>query len=139
MNDPFDLERFIAPQSAMWSSVLAEMAAGRKQSHWIWFVFPQVAGLGSSFRSAHFALRSREEAGAYLMHPLLGTRLREVTERVLKIEGRTAHDIFGNPDDMKFRSSMTLFSLAAPEDALFKTALTKYFPAGPDPETAARV
>ena len=124
--DPFDLERFIDPQNAMWPRVQAEMAAGRKQSHWIWFVFPQIAGLGSSPRSIHFAIRSRDEAKAYLAHPLLGARLREVTDQVLNVEGRSAHDIFGDPDDMKFRSSMTLFDSGSPSD-IFAAALDRYF------------
>ena len=110
----------------MWPRALAEMAAGRKQSHWIWFVFPQIAGLGSSPRSVHFAIRSRDEAKAYLAHPILGTRLREITELVLKIEGSSAHDIFGDPDDMKFRSSMTLFDAVSPS-GIFATALDEYF------------
>ena len=110
----------------MWPQVKAEMAAGRKQSHWIWFVFPQIAGLGSSHRSIHFAIRSREEAAAYLAHPVLGARLREVTGLVLKVESRSAHDIFGDPDDTKFRSSMTLFD-AVSRDGIFAAALDKYF------------
>jgi uncharacterized protein (DUF1810 family) len=125
-DDPFDLERFVGPHNAMWPRVLAEMSAGRKQSHWIWFVFPQIEGLGTSFRSQHFAIRSCDEAKAYLAHPVLGTRLREVTELVLKTEGRTANDIFGDPDDMKFRSSMTLFNAISPND-IFAAALDKYF------------
>ena len=124
--DPFDLARFVGPQDALWPRVLAEMAVGRKQSHWIWFVFPQLAGLGASPRSIHFAIRSREEAAAYLAHPVLGARLRAVTELVLNVEGRSAHDIFGDPDDMKFRSSMTLFDAMSPHD-IFAAALAKYF------------
>jgi uncharacterized protein (DUF1810 family) len=124
--DPFDLERFAGPQNAVWPRVLAEMAAGRKQSHWIWFVFPQVMGLGASFRSAHFAIRSRAEAQAYLAHPVLGPRLREITTLALRIENRSARDIFGDPDDLKFRSSMTLFDAIAPSD-IFAAALDKYF------------
>ena len=118
----------------MWPHVQAEMAAGRKQSHWIWFVFPQIAGLGSSFRSAHFAIESRDEAKAYLAHPVLGARLREVTELVLRMEGRTAHDIFGDPDEMKFRSSMTLFDAVSPSD-IFAAALDKYFSGERDART----
>ena len=110
----------------MWSRVQAEMSDGRKHSHWIWFVFPQMAGLGTSPRSVHFAIRSREEAKAYLAHPVLGARLREVMNLVLKVECRSAHDIFGDPDDLKFRSSMTLFDAVSPDD-IFATALDKYF------------
>jgi uncharacterized protein (DUF1810 family) len=106
--------------------VRAELAAGRKQGHWIWFVFPQIAGLGSSVRSVHFALSSREEARAYLDHDLLGPRLIEAARLVLAIEDRTAHEIFGSPDDLKFRSSMTLFDAVAP-DNIFGAALQKYF------------
>ena len=124
--DPFDLVRFVAPQDAAWPCVQAEMAAGRKQSHWIWFVFPQIEGLGTSFRSRHFAIRSRQEAQAYLAHPVLGARLRGITELALKIEGRSAHDIFNDPDDMKFRSSMTLFDAVSTND-IFAAALNKYF------------
>ena len=133
-DDPFDIQRFIAPQDAMWPRVLEEMAAGRKQSHWIWFVFPQVAGLGSSPRSVHFAIRSREEAEAYLAHAVLGVRLREVTDLVLKVEGRSAHDVFGDPDDMKFRSSMTLFDAVSSND-IFAAALDKYFAGERDART----
>jgi uncharacterized protein (DUF1810 family) len=125
-DDPFDLKRFVGPQDAMWWRVRAEMAAGRKQSHWIWFVFPQIAGLGSSPRSVHFAIRSGDEARAYLAHPVLGARLREVTNLVLKVEGLSAHDIFGDPDDLKFRSSMTLFDTVSPDD-IFAAALERYF------------
>jgi uncharacterized protein (DUF1810 family) len=125
-DDPFALARFIGPQDAIWPRVKAEMAAGRKQSHWIWFVFPQIAGLGASPRSIHFAIRSRPEARAYLAHPALGARLREVTKLVLDVEGRSAHDIFGDPDALKFRSSMTLFDAIAPND-IFAAALDKYF------------
>ena len=119
--------------------VLAELAAGHKQSHWIWFVFPQIAGLGSSPRSIHFAIGSREEAAAYLAHPVLGERLRDITELVLKIDGRSAHDIFGDPDEMKFRSSMTLFAGAAPDDDIFQRCIDKYFAGSPDPATLARL
>lgn len=136
--DPFDLARFVGPQDAMWSRVQAEMAAGRKESHWIWFVFPQIAGLGSSPRSVHFAIRSRDEAKAYLAHPVLGTRLRKITKLVLKVESRSAHDIFGDPDEMKFRSSMTLFDAISPDD-IFADALQKYFANERDTATLAKL
>jgi uncharacterized protein (DUF1810 family) len=125
-DDPFQLERFIKSQNAVWLKVRAELAAGRKQSHWIWFVFPQIAGLGSSVRSVHFAITSRDEARAYLDHEILGPRLTEATRLVLAVEGRSAHEIFGSPDDMKFHSSMTLFDAVAPND-IFAAALEKYF------------
>ena len=133
-DDPFDLQRFVAPQNAIWPRVLDEMAAGRKQSHWIWFVFPQVDGLGASFRSQHFAIRSRDEAKAYLAHTILRARLREAVELVLRVKGRSAHDIFDSPDDLKFRSSMTLFDAVSPHD-IFAAALDKYFNGDRDDRT----
>jgi uncharacterized protein (DUF1810 family) len=139
MDDPYDLQRFVEAQERVYPQVCAELRRGHKTSHWMWFVFPQIRGLGHSPMAQKFAIASLAEAQAYLAHPSLGMRLRECTQLVVDVEGRTASEIFGYPDDMKFRSSMTLFSRAAPEDALFKTALTKYFPAGPDPETLARV
>ena len=139
MDDPYDLERFVAAQERVYPQVCAELRRGRKMSHWMWFVFPQIRGLGHSPMAQKYAIASLAEARAYLDHPVLGARLRECTQLVVDVEGRTASEIFGPPDDVKFRSSMTLFSLAAPEDALFKTALTKYFPSGADPETLARV
>ena len=132
--DPFDLVRFIKPQDAVWPLVRDELAAGRKQSHWIWFVFPQIAGLGSSARSVHFAISSRDEARAYLDHAILGARLIEVTKLVLAVDGRSAHEIFGSPDDMKFRSSMTLFDAASPND-IFAAGLQKYFAGERDTRT----
>jgi uncharacterized protein (DUF1810 family) len=105
---------------------LAELRAGRKESHWMWFVFPQISGLGSSPMSQHYAIASLKEARAYLDHPLLGARLRDCTRAVLAVEGRSAHEIFGTPDDLKFRSSMTLFDAASPDD-IFGATLDKYF------------
>jgi uncharacterized protein (DUF1810 family) len=105
---------------------LAELRAGRKESHWMWFVFPQISGLGSSPMSQHYAIASLKEARAYLDHPLLGARLRDCTQAVLAVEGRSAHEIFGTPDDLKFRSSMTLFDAASPDD-IFRATLDKYF------------
>ena len=139
MDDPYSLQRFVEAQERVYEQVCAELRRGRKTSHWMWFVFPQIQGLGHSPMARKFAIASLAEARAYLDHPVLGPRLRECTQLVVDVEGRTAFEIFANPDDMKFRSSMTLFALAAPEDALFKTALTKYFPAGPDRETLTRV
>ena len=132
--DPFDLARFIAPQDASWPQIVAELEAGRKQSHWIWFVFPQVVGLGSSPYSVRFAISSRAEAHAYLDHPILGSRLLEITQLVLKIEGLSAYDIFGRPDDLKFRSSMTLFDAISPND-IFSAALDRYFTGQRDDRT----
>jgi uncharacterized protein (DUF1810 family) len=139
MDDPYSLDRFVEAQQPIYGQVCTELRHGRKASHWMWFVFPQIQGLGHSPIARHFAVASLAEAQTYLDHPSLGPRLRECTQLVLDVQGRTAQEIFGHPDDMKFRSSMTLFALAAPDEALFKTALTKYFPAGPDPETLARV
>jgi uncharacterized protein (DUF1810 family) len=121
-----NLERFVEAQAPVYDRALAELKAGRKQSHWMWFVFPQIAGLGRSPMAQHYAIQTLAEARAYLAHPLLGARLRECTQAVLDVEGKSAHEIFGSPDDLKFCSSMTLFDLAAPDD-IFRTALEKYF------------
>ena len=120
------LERFVTAQAQIYPRVLAELKAGRKQSHWMWFIFPQIAGLSSSYRGQLYAIQSLQEAQAYLAHPVLGARLRECCQAVMAVEGKTAHDIFGSPDDVKFRSSLTLFDLASPND-IFRTALDKYF------------
>ena len=127
MNDTYDLRRFVEAQDLVYRSVIAELRVGVKQSHWMWFVFPQVSGLGHSVMADKYAIRSLEEAKAYLDHPLLGARLRECTELVLNVTGRTARQIFGSPDDLKFRSSMTLFAHAAPNKPLFRDALARYF------------
>jgi uncharacterized protein (DUF1810 family) len=121
------LQRFVDAQDPVYAQALAELHAGAKRSHWMWFVFPQIAGLGRSEAARKFAVASREEAQAYLRHPVLGPRLTESTRLVCLVEGRTAHQIFGAPDDAKFRSSMTLFAEAASEDHLFRQALQKYF------------
>ena len=125
-------------QAPVWPHVLAELRAGRKQSHWMWFVFPQIAGLGHSTMAQHFAIASRAEARAYLDHAILGPRLLEATRLVLAAEDRGAHDIFGSPDDLKFRSSMTLFDAVAPND-VFAAALKKYFDGERDPATLERL
>ncbi|HEX3809902.1 MAG TPA: DUF1810 domain-containing protein [Rhizomicrobium sp.] len=126
MDDPFDLARFVKAQDPVYGRVVQELRAGKKQTHWMWFIFPQIAGLGSSFMAQRFAISGLEEARAYLAHPLLGGRLRECTGLVLAVEGRTIHEIFGSPDDVKFRSCMTLFEEAESETA-FKSALEKFF------------
>ncbi|MES2294805.1 MAG: DUF1810 domain-containing protein [Pseudomonadota bacterium] len=136
--DPFNLARFVKPQDGVWPQVRAELAAGRKQSHWIWFVFPQIAGLGSSVRSVHFAISSRDEARAYLDHDILGPRLIEATRLMLAVEDRTAFDILGAPDDRKFHSSMTLFDTVSPND-IFAAALEKYFNGEGDAATLAKL
>src|SRR5438477_13206340 len=108
--DPFDLQRFLDAQSRIYPRVLAELRAGRKTSHWMWFIFPHIAGLGASTMSRHYAISGREEAAAYAAHPVLGPRLRECTALVNEVQGKTALEILGSPDDLKFRSCMTLFS-----------------------------
>lgn len=126
MTDPFDLERFLRAQNPVFRDVLGELARGRKQTHWMWFVFPQVAGLGFSAMSQRYAIGSRAEAEAYLAHPVLGPRLIECTRLVLAVDGRTINAILGAPDDFKFRSSMTLFG-AVSNEPVFDDALAKYF------------
>ena len=110
MPDPFNLDRFVQAQDPVLAQVRAELWAGHKRTHWMWFVFPQLAGLGRSDTARYYALASLEEARAYLAHPLLGPRLIECTNLVNAVEGRSAHQIFGSPDDLKFHSSMTLFA-----------------------------
>ena len=141
MSGPFKLERFIEAQEPVFARVCAELAAGRKQSHWMWFIFPQLAGLGSSATATHYAISSLEEARAYLAHPVLGARLRECTCLVNDIEGRTIEGIFGYPDYLKFRSCMTLFANAAESARTadgadpFRAALRRYFAGEEDPLT----
>ena len=139
IKDAFDLQRFVTAQEPVMARVLAELRAGAKRSHWMWFVFPQIAGLGSSAMAQRYALRSLEEAKAYLAHPVLGERLRECAAIVAGLEGRSAREIFGWPDDLKLRSSMTLFSRAADDPAPFVAVLEKYFDGKPDDATLARL
>lgn len=134
MDDPFDLQRFVDAQQAVYPQVRAELADGRKRSHWMWFVFPQLKGLGRSATAQHYGIASKAEAQAYWAHSVLGPRLRECTELVLATGARSAQEIFGPPDDLKFRSSMTLFAQATGEP-LFKRALQKYFGGEADPRT----
>ena len=122
-----NLQRFVEAQAPVYGEVCAELRAGRKASHWMWFIFPQIVGLGQSPMARFYAIGSAVEAGAYLAHPQLGPRLRECTDLVLAIAGRSAREIFGSPDDLKFRSSMTLFGAVAGDPALFDAALQKYF------------
>jgi uncharacterized protein (DUF1810 family) len=131
----YDLERFVAEQERVYAGVLEELRRGRKSGHWIWFIFPQVAGLGSSGMSQRFAISSLDEARAYLDHPVLGARLRECIVAVLATKGRTAEQIFGSLDGMKVRSSMTLFHRAAPHDAVFDEMLTRFYGGVPDTTT----
>jgi uncharacterized protein (DUF1810 family) len=137
MPDSFDLSRFVTAQEPLMPRVLQELRAGQKRSHWMWFVFPQLAGLGHSPMAQHYAIGSLAEARAYLAHPVLGPRLIACTEAVNAVEGRSAHAIFGSPDDMKLRSSMTLFARAEPGKAVFRTALEHYFDGAEDPRTVA--
>lgn len=121
------LQRFIDAQAPIYEQVLQELRSGSKRSHWMWFVFPQLKGLGHSAMANHFGIASRSEATAYLQHPILGSRLRECTRLVTLVEGKTIGEIFGYPDDLKFHSSMTLFSQVATDPQLFMDALNKYF------------
>ena len=139
MSDPYNLERFVDAQKGVYDQVLRELRMGRKQSHWMWFVFPQIAGLGQSPTSVFYAISSLDEAKAYLAHPLLAARLRECARAALAAEGRSARRIFGVIDEMKFRSSMTLFMKAAPDEPLFAECLQKFFGGAADPATLDRL
>ncbi len=139
MTDAHDLRRFVEAQDPVYQQVRAELAAGAKTSHWMWFVFPQLLGLGHSAMAARFGINSKEEAQAYWRHPVLGARLRESVELVLAVADRTAFQIFEPPDDLKFRSSMTLFAHALPHEPLFRRALLKYFDGLDDPRTIALI
>ncbi len=138
-DDAFDLQRFVTAQAPVIGRVLAELRAGDKQSHWMWFIFPQIAGLGLSAMSQRYAISGRAEAVAYLAHPVLGPRLFDCTATVNAVEGRGAGRIFGGVDEQKFRSSMTLFAAVAPQEPAFQAALRKYFGAAPDPATLAQL
>lgn len=134
-----DLERFVEAQERVYEGVLAELRSGRKTGHWIWYVFPQIAGLGHSAMSQQYAITSLSEAIAYLAHPVLGARLRECVGLVLDIRDRTAEEIFGSIDAMKLRSSMTLFHRAAPEESVFAQVLDRYYGGAADEATDARL
>lgn len=137
MADPFELERFVAAQAPVIDDVRRELRAGRKRSHWMWFVFPQLRGLGTSAMAQHYGIASLAEARAYLAHPVLGERLRECCQLMLAVPDRSAHEILGSPDDLKFRSCVTLFGLAAPGEALFRRCLDRFHGGEPDPRTLA--
>jgi uncharacterized protein (DUF1810 family) len=137
MEDRFDLQRFVQAQAGVYEKVVAELRAGCKSSHWMWFIFPQLAGLGHSAMARRYAIASLDEARAYLKDPVLGARLRECSGLVLAVPGKTAHDIFGSPDDLKFHSSMTLFHRAAPAEPVFGECLRKYFAGQQDALTLA--
>jgi len=137
MADTFDLDRFVHAQDegGTYATALAELGRGRKVTHWMWFVFPQLAGLGRSSTARYYAIRSLAEAEAYLAHPVLGARLREATAVLARLDGPTAQDVFGGVDAVKLRSSLTLFAHAAPDERLFAEVLDRYFRGEPDPET----
>jgi uncharacterized protein (DUF1810 family) len=134
VTDPFDLERFVRAQNPVFRAIQGELAAGRKQSHWMWFIFPQIAGLGFSAMSQRYAIGSRAEAEAFLAHPILGPRLIDCTRLVLAVEGRSINAILGAPDDAKFHSSMTLFG-AVSDEPIFGQAIARYFAGVPDDAT----
>jgi uncharacterized protein (DUF1810 family) len=134
-DDRFDLNRFVQAQEEVYPRALAELKLGRKRSHWMWFIFPQIDGLGYSSTARFYAIKSKDEAKAYLDHPLLGKRLMECAEALLKSEGKSAAEIFGHPDDLKLRSSVTLFASASAADSVFSRVLDHYFGGEPDRRT----
>jgi uncharacterized protein (DUF1810 family) len=135
MSGTFDLSRFVTAQEPIYQRAIEEIQSGRKESHWMWFIFPQIAGLGSSSTARYFAIKDIDEAQAYLAHPILGARLIECCEAILSINGKTAHDILGSPDDLKLRSSMTLFAALPGAPLAFSQVLAKYYQSRPDPKT----
>jgi uncharacterized protein (DUF1810 family) len=135
MKDEYNLQRFIGSQDQVYAAVLEELRAGEKRGHWMWYIFPQIKGLGHSVMAQQFAVTSQEEAKAYLEHPILGSRLRECTRLVLNVEGRSAEQIFYYPDNLKFRSCMTLFMDTTSGNNIFQEALLKYFEGQPDEST----
>lgn len=139
MDDPYNLRRFVEAQEPVYAQVCSELRQGRKTSHWMWFIFPQIRGLGSSETARHFAIANRQEATAYAAHLVLGTRLRECTGLVLQVDDKSVEQIFGYPDNLKFHSSMTLFAGAAEDNRAFLDALKKYFSGALDPQTLARL
>ena len=134
-----DLSRFVEAQAPDYDRALAELRGGRKRSHWMWYVFPQLEGLGTSPTSKRFAIRSLDEARAYLEHPVLGPRIRECAEAVLTVEGRSAREILGSPDDLKLRSCATLFASVTPAGSVFHRVLDKYYGGARDPRTIERL
>lgn len=135
MNANHDLSRFVSAQEGRYEMAYAELANGRKRSHWMWYIFPQLSGLGSSPMARRYALSGLEEAKAFLAHPLLGTRLVHISALLLSLETNKPTEIFGFPDDIKLRSSMTLFALARPEEPVFQQVLDRFFGGGKDPLT----
>ncbi|WP_211462979.1 DUF1810 domain-containing protein [Collimonas silvisoli] len=139
MNDQYNLQRFVAAQQPIFDIVREELSQGRKRSHWMWFIFPQIEGLGHSGMAHKYAISSLAEARAYLEHPLLGPRLRECSRLVAAVDERSIEEIFGYPDYMKFQSSMTLFAQAALDNQIFNQCLQKYFDGEPDASTLSRL
>jgi uncharacterized protein (DUF1810 family) len=139
VSDPYNLERFVAAQGPVFEQVLTELRQGRKRSHWMWFVFPQIRGLGSSHMAQRYAISSREEAEAYLAHPVLGPRLRACAALLVQIERRAIEEIMGFPDDLKLRSSMTLFARVTDDNQIFLDVLSRYFGGQLDLETIRRL
>ena len=137
--DRFDLQRFVNAQNAVYGTVIQELEEGRKRSHWMWFIFPQVEGLGFSPMAQRYAIGSRQEAEAYLQHPVLGERLTECTLLMLRHEGRSAHAILGSPDDLKFQSSMTLFADVSEKGSPFERALEVFYDGKRDRKTVAQI
>lgn len=135
--DPFDLERFIAAQEGIYETALAELRRGQKESHWMWFIFPQIRGLGSSAMALKYAIGGRDEAITYLKHPILGPRLVECCDALLKVEGKSASEVMGYPDDLKLRSSITLFGAVSTGQPIFSQVLKKYFGGERDSRTLA--
>ena len=139
MTQDFDLERFVTAQEPVYAQALAEIRSGRKRSHWMWFIFPQVQGLGWSSMSQRFAISGLDEARAYLQHPVLGPRLVECMQAVLQITGKSAEDILGSPDDMKLRSCATLYAAVSPPESVFQQVLDRYFDGQRDEQTLSRL
>ena len=139
MSDPFNLSRFLSAQTPVIERVREELRGGRKRSHWMWFVFPQIAGLGHSATAQRYAIASLDEARAYFAHDILGPRLKECAALVVAVEGHNIEEIFAAPDDLKFHSSMTLFARTAPEEPVFREALKKYFGGEEDRATVERI
>jgi uncharacterized protein (DUF1810 family) len=133
--DPYDLNRFVQAQQDVYEHALSEIRSGRKRSHWMWYIFPQIEGLGFSSMSRRYSIKSLDEARAYLDHPVLGPRLAECAEAALGVEGRSARDIFGSPDDLKLRSCATLFASVTPADSVFARLLDRFFEGNPDGKT----
>jgi uncharacterized protein (DUF1810 family) len=134
-SDPYNLSRFLQAQEDDYEQALSEIVSGRKRTHWMWYIFPQVDGLAFSSTSKHYSIKSLDEARAYLDHPILGPRLRECAEAVVRLEGRAARDIFGSPDDLKLRSCATLFACVSPPGSVFDRLLTKYYQGQRDDKT----